>query len=126
MGLIKNKLNNLKEADIYSVIMFALFKLRECPEYSTLSELCFILDKEPLLKLCEIFGGMTITIPTVDELELMTYALLLYQYVDIDNLSYEVACEKLKNKTINMLKIKNMYIKLREVLNNYSFSPRSV
>ena len=124
MGLIKNKLNNLKESDIYSMIMFALFKLREAPEYAALSELCFVLDKSSMLKLCEVFGGLTITIPTIEELELMTYALLLYQYVDIDKLDFDSAYALVKDKDINITKVKNLYLKLREVLNDYSFSSR--
>ena len=72
------ELNNLKSQDIYSLILFALYKLREIPEYSTLSELAYIVDKENLLKLCEYFGGTTIHIPTIDELESILYSLLLY------------------------------------------------
>ena len=57
MALIKNNLNKLTESDIWSFILFALFKMREIPEYTSLSELVYILDKTTLLKLCEYFGG---------------------------------------------------------------------
>ena len=40
----KNNLNNLKETDVWSFILFALFKMREIPEYTSLSELIYILD----------------------------------------------------------------------------------
>ena len=85
------ELDNLRTKDIYSLILFALFKLKDLPEYSALSELAYILDKENLLKLCEFFGGMTITIPTMQELESIVYSLVLYQYVNIDGMEYNDA-----------------------------------
>jgi hypothetical protein len=60
MSRVKNELLNIKELDIYSLILFALFKLRDIPDYLALSELVFLMDKKELLKLCEYFGGMTI------------------------------------------------------------------
>lgn len=60
MSRVKKELSNIKELDIYSLILFALFKLRDIPDYLALSELVFLMDKKELLKLCEYFGGMTI------------------------------------------------------------------
>jgi hypothetical protein len=91
MSRPKTELDNLRTKDIYSLILFALFKLKDLPEYSALSELAYILDKENLLKLCEFFGGMTITIPTMQELESIVYSLVLYQYVNIDGMEYNDA-----------------------------------
>jgi hypothetical protein len=48
------------------------------PDYMVLSELVYVLDKDNLLKLCEYFGGSTIKIPTIKELESIVYSLLLY------------------------------------------------
>ena len=75
---IKEAVATLKETDIYSLMLFAMFKLRDIPEYSSLSELVYILDKDSLLKLCEYFGGTTIKIPTIEELETLLYALTIY------------------------------------------------
>ena len=36
---LKEEISKLKDVDIYSVLLFVLYKLREVPEYSTLSEL---------------------------------------------------------------------------------------
>ena len=106
---IKSELNNLKDSDIYSLILFILFKLKDKAEYSTLSELIYILDKESLLKLCEYFGGLTITIPKIDDLENIVYALLLYTYVNIDNLSIEESIKLLSKKSSNLDIIKSIY-----------------
>ena len=86
---IKTEIARLKEMDVYSLMLFALYKIKDIPEFSTLSEMAYVLDKDNLLKLCEYFGGLTIKIPTVDELQSIIYALVLYQYVDIDGLSLE-------------------------------------
>ena len=43
---IKTKLEELKATDIYSMMLFALYKIKDIPEYSTLSGLVYILNKE--------------------------------------------------------------------------------
>ena len=45
---IQASLDNLNMVDIYSMMLFALYKLNNVPEYSTLSELVYILDKDSL------------------------------------------------------------------------------
>lgn len=126
MGLIKNKLAGLKEADLYSVILFALAKLRDIPEYSSLSELCYILDKKSLVKLCQIFGGLTITIPSLDELEIISYALLLYEYVDVNGIELEEALKVITSPTLSIKQLKDTYYKIKELLKNYDLSSRGV
>lgn len=121
MGRNQEELLSIKELDIYSLILFALFKLRSVPEYLTLSELVYILDKESLLKLCEYFGGLTLKIPTIQELESILYSLLLYQYVDINKMEYEDAVKLLGRNSSELRQIKSDYIKLKTVLENYSF-----
>lgn len=121
MGRNHEELLSIKELDIYSLILFALFKLRSIPEYLTLSELVYILDKESLLKLCEYFGGLTLKIPTIQELESILYSLLLYQYVDINKMEYEDAIKLLGKNSSELRKIKSDYTKLKTVLESYSF-----
>ena len=98
---INKELNKLKEPDIWGFMLFALYKVKDVPEYSSISELSYILDKPNLLRLCEYFGGCTITIPTVEELELMLYGLLLYQYVEIDKLEFSDAFALMKNSNFS-------------------------
>ena len=122
MMKIREELEKLKSVDIYSLLMFALFKLRDIPEYSTLSELVYLIDRENLLKLCEYFGGLTITIPTISELESLVYSLLLYQYVDIDNMKYDDAVDIIGHKSCDLRKVKSDYLKMKGLLSKYDFN----
>lgn len=120
----KNQIAKLRDVDVYSVILFALYKIKDIPEYSTLSELAYILDKNSMLKLCEYFGGMTLKIPTIDELETLIYSLLLYQMVDVDGKTYDEAISVIGAKSIDLRAIKSGYEDLKKVLEKYSFSNR--
>lgn len=123
MSKIKENLITLKEMDIWTLLLFALYKIKDLPEYSTLSELAYILDKKSLLKLCEYFGGITMTIPTIEDLENLTKSLLLYQYTIIEHKTYDEAI-KLLGDTDNLRLIKSNYVKLCNILDKYTFSER--
>lgn len=122
---VKEDLAKLNEVDSYSLILFVLYKLREVPEYSAISELAYVLDKSNLLKLCEYFGGLTIKIPTIEELEEIVHSLLLYQYVNIDNMSFEEALKLLGKRTTDIRVVKRNYNKIKEVLEQYTFKNES-
>ncbi len=122
---IKNKLSSLKERDVYSLGLFCLYKLIGTPEYSSISELAYVLDKKNLLNLCEYFGGQTITIPTIDELESLIYSLLLYQYVKIEHMDYNEAIQLIGHESKDLRAVKANYRKLVEVLDDYTFQVRS-
>ena len=121
---IKQELEKLKEIDVWSLLLFALFKVKDIPQYASLSELAYILDKKNLLKLLEYFGGTTIKIPTIDEMESLLYALLLYQYVDIEKIPIDDALVTLGVPSDKTKDYKLEYTKVKTVLNSYSFEPR--
>ena len=113
---IKDELNSLNTKDIYSLMLFVLYKSSNIPEYSSLSQLTYILDKDSLLKLCEFYGGLTIRIPTIQQLQELLEGLLMYQLIDIEGQNpEEVTNEFNKNTT-------ETYIKIKEVLKNYSLN----
>lgn len=114
----------LKSIDIYSFMLFALFKIRDIPEYSAISELAYVLDKDNLLKLCEYFGGLTITIPTIEELQSIIYALILYQYVDVDKMSYDDAIKIIGGTADDVRAIRKTYAQIKDILDNYELSVR--
>jgi len=122
--MLKKDILTLKDTDIYSLSMFALYKLIDIPEYSAISELPYILDRTNMLKLCEYFGGRTITIPTTDELYSTMTLLLLYQYVNIEGKPYDEAIKLIGYESKDLRKVKAIYNRLCRVLNNYNIKAR--
>lgn len=118
---VKEKLEGLEMTDVYSMILFAVYKMKDIPEYSTLSELAYILDNDSLFNFLEYFGGMTIKVPTMKEFKLVINALLLYQYVDIEGIPFQQALKLLDSEDYKAAEIKSCYFKVKEVLNNYDF-----
>lgn len=121
---IQRGLTTLKERDLYSLSLFCLYKLIGTKEYSSLSELVYVLDKENLLNLCEFFGGQTIYIPTPDELETLTYSLLLYHYVKVEHMEYTAALKLTGHESKDLRAVKASYAKLCDVLKDYTFNSR--
>ena len=119
---IKEELAKLKDIDVYSLMLFAMFKLRDIPEYASLSEMVYILDKDSLLKLCEYFGGLTIKIPTIEELESIIYSLVLYQFVNIDGMDYDDAVKIIGHKSSQLRQVKSDYVRICDILDKYDFS----
>lgn len=122
--MIKKTLTTLKDIDIYSLSMFALYKLTDIPEYSTIAELPYILDRENMLKFCQYFGGSTIRIPTIEELHSLMYLLLLYQYVNIDNIPYNDAVKLIGYESKDLRQVKSNYNKLSKILEKYDIKSR--
>lgn len=120
MSTLRKELDNLKMTDTFSLILFVLYKIRDVEEYSTISELAYILDKNALLDLCEYFGGLTIKIPTIEEIESIINSLLLYQYINIDGCSYDDAIEKIGFDSFQLRKIKKDYNNICSILSEYS------
>ena len=86
---IKTDINQLTTEDTYSLLLFALYKMTMNPDYAAISQLSYILDKDSLLKLCSFYGGRTLTIPTIEELQKMLDSLLLYYKVRFEGLDIE-------------------------------------
>lgn len=117
---IVESLNALNKTDVYSLLLFTLYKMQDVPEYSTLSELCYILDGDNLSKFLSYFGGMTIKVPTLQEMRLLVQGLLLYQYVNIEQGDYNEALKTLTGD-FSQDEIEKVYHKIVEVTQNYDF-----
>lgn len=119
---ISTEITNLTKNDIYSLMLFVMYKLKDSNEYSSLSQLSYILDEENLLKLCEYYGGTTIYIPKIEELEDMLNAMLLFQKVDIEKQDLTKCLTTLDRKGENTKSIKKNYFVIKEVLKDFSFN----
>ena len=118
---IKANLNSLHLSDIYSLILFIIYKLQDIPEYAVLSELCYLLDGNNLTRLLTYFAGKTVTFPTEEEMATMTNALLMYQYINIDGLSLVDAQAKLEDVTPKQMnKITDLYLKILPIMRQYN------
>lgn len=118
---IKANLNSLHLSDIYSLILFIIYKLQDVPEYAVLSELCYLLDGNNLTRLLTYFAGRTIKIPTEEEFALMSSALLLYQYVNIDGKSLTEAQANLSDLTPKQRdKVTEIYLKILPIMRQYN------
>lgn len=114
-------LEELDKRDIYSLILFILYRLKEIPEYSTLSELVYILDNENFIKLINYYGGKTIRIPKVDELSTILNALLVYEREQNTDLPLSDICKDIgisKREIPEILKILQL---IPQLIDNYDF-----
>ena len=117
----REKLESLKTTDIYSLILFSMFKLKNEPKYSTLSELVYLIDKESLFNLIDYYGGLTIKIPTAKEFKTVINALLLYQYVQGENIEFSEAF-KLLDSDFQTSEVKECYFKIIDIIEKYDFN----
>ena len=118
---IKEELKKLNTPEIYSLILFSLYKLNNDPQYSTLSELPYLLDRQSLLNLLQYYGGLTIKIPTIRELEILVYALSLHEKVCFDGKSFSEALSALGHDKNEEQNIVEAYQHIQTVLEGYSF-----
>ena len=118
---IKKNLNSLHLSDIYSLMLFILFKVQEIPEYAVASELCYLLDGANMTRLLTYFAGKTITFPTESEMSIVTNALLMYQYINIDGETFTTAQNKLGKLTKKEKdKVTELYIQLPPIMKQYN------
>ena len=118
---IKKSLNNLHLSDIYSLMLFVLFKVQDIPEYALTSELCYLLDGANMTRLLTYFAGKTVTFPTESEMKIVTNALLMYQYINIDGETFTAAQNKLENLTKKEKEaVTELYVKLLPIMKQYN------
>ena len=121
---IKTELNNLKNVDVYSLMLFTLYQCIQSDEYSALSELAYIWDEKNLLSLCEYFGGTTITIPKIEDLELLLCGLSIYKSVQIDGMNVDEVLIQYNHHKFDLNSIKESYCNILNVMNKFSFGGR--
>ena len=121
LSCVRTALSELDKDDIYSLMLFTLYKLRDIPEYLTLSELCYVLDDSNLPKFLSFFGGMTLKVNTLKDMRVVLSALKIYQYVNIEKGEFEAALKASVTDDISVDEVKDAYIKICEVMQSYEF-----
>lgn len=118
---IKKNLNALHLSDIYSLMLFILFKVQDIPEYAVTSELCYLLDGANMTRLLTYFAGRTVTFPTESEMAVVTNALLMYQYINIDGDTFTDAQNKLEKLTKKEKdRVTELYVQLLPIMKQYN------
>ncbi len=119
---IKESLNRLSRTDVYSMLLFIIYKMKDLPEYSTLSELIYVMDKDNLVKFISFFGGTTIKVPTLEEFRTVTQAMLLYQFVNLENGDLQEGLEVICDKNYKKDSVLEAYMKIVDIASDYEFS----
>lgn len=90
---MKVDLDKLDIKDNYSLALLLLHQVKDVEEFSHISDLCYILDMDNLLKFLTYFGGTTLKVPTIAKLKSTMRTLILYQSYEIDNNTWEQSLE---------------------------------
>ena len=120
MRQIIKDLNKLREDDLVTIILFCLYRMTGDPEYSTIAELAYTLDRNSMYNLCATFGGTTLKIPTLQEYKDLVNVMLVFDYVNSDGLSFEEACSKTGVDPLDD-KVINTYQTMSEILSEYEY-----
>ena len=121
---ITKSLNAMDEKDVYSLMLFILFCMKNVPEYAVLSELVFAVDRENLMNLLSIFGGTTIRIPTVHEMNVILSGMIAYTMCTFDGADLSDAVKEAKRPDVTTKEIMEVYETVSEVMKNYDFELR--
>lgn len=119
MRQITKDLNTLEEKDLITIILYCIYKFTQDPNYATISELAYTLDKDSLYKLCSTFGGTTIKVPTLREYRNMVKVMLIFDYVNSDGLTFSEASEKAGVTDDELDSVTEMYSIMLKVLETY-------
>jgi hypothetical protein len=118
---IKQNLDSLHLSDIYSLMLFVLYKVQDIPEYAVTSELCYLLDGANMTRLLTYFAGKTVTFPSASEMAIVTNALLMYQYINIDGETFTAAQNKLTGLTKKEKdKVTELYVQIIPIMKQYN------
>ena len=114
-------LEEMDKKDISSLILFALYKLKDVPEYSIISELPYILDSDSFIRFLNYYGGKTIKVPTVDEFNRIVDSILVYSVKENDDKTIEEACTEMEVAVRDKAFVMQIVKLLSELLNEYDF-----
>ena len=118
---LRPNLDTLHLSDIYSLMLFITYKIQDIPEYAILSELCYLLDGANMTRLLTYFAGRTITFPTETDMKIVTNALLMYQYINIDGETFTAAQNKLEKLTKKEKdKVTELYVQIIPLMKQYN------
>lgn len=114
-------LEELNKRDIYSLILFTLYKMKDIPEYSTLSELIYVLDNDSFIRFLKYFEGSTITVPKIDDLKNILNALFFYERKLNSEMTDDEIFKELNINTSGKNKLYEIIDTIKNILSEYNF-----
>lgn len=114
MKEIPVNLDGLNREDVFAVATALLYSLKDSPQYSIVSELFYILDYDNFIRLIKYFGGSEIRIPSSEEINSILKLLLLYQYREVEEFSWE---DSLRKAGISQDESRSARTKLNSLIN---------
>lgn len=118
-------LSKLSDPGNYSVLCSFLYDLHKEPKYSTLSELCYLLDVNSLINLFEHYAGQVVKIPTKEEFKEAIQLLRLFQYYEVEKRPWKDAVKLSGLNTKYGKKIHDKLDILKDTLDHYNFENRN-
>lgn len=115
---MKKALEALERKDVYSLLLFALYRLRNVPEYATLSELAFVLNHDDLPRFLKVFAGATLKVPSMKDLETAMAGLLTVQAADVEGKPLATAIRE-SSGTLPQSDVRAAYRAVRGALGDY-------
>lgn len=122
---VNELVSKMSEQDVYSIMLSLMYDLRKVPEYTTLSELCYLLDVDSFMKFIRYFGGQTIKVPTKEEFSDVVQILLLFQYYEIEKRPWKDAVALAGFDSNRGKSARNKLDKLKETFEKYNFGNRT-
>ena len=118
-------LDNISKEDALSIASSLLYSLKGYPQYSIVSELSYLLDYENFIKLVTYYGGMTIRIPSTEEVNETLKVLLLYQYYEVEEMPWLAALKKAGYTEEDTTTAKNKLFYLKKALSDQEIGGRN-
>lgn len=121
---MREALDALKEKDAYTLVLYALYRLKDAPEYATLSEIAYVLDHDNLTKFLRTFGGASIKVPTIHEMNVVVKALTVYWDVDIDGKGLNASIRENSSIDAPEAEVREAYRSVKETMRGRLPEPR--
>lgn len=122
---INKVLSKFKEQDVYALLCGYLFEFKNIPEYSVISELAYLLDRDSFVNLIDYFEGQTFTVPTKKDFQNAIRTLLLLQYFEIEGKPWKEALLEAGFDTSDGRAAQIQLNKLKGTLDKYNFDTHS-
>ena len=116
---------SMEEADTYALMCNFLYDLKDIPEYSTLSELSYLLEGQSFKNLIRYFHGKTFRVPEVSEIAETIQVLKLYNYYEIEKRPWKDAVLLSGFASSSGKLAKNKLERLKETMRKYNIGNRN-